>query len=98
MKKITSLVFLSILIMFPAGADAQKPTPSPQQQTIKPADENDVVRISTNLVQVDAVVMDKNGKVVTDLKPEEFGFFVNGKPQQIKNFFFITSEPQASVE
>ena len=35
----------------------------------KPAD-GDVVRITTNLVQVDAVITDKTGKLVTDLKPE----------------------------
>jgi hypothetical protein len=30
--------------------------------------EGDVVRITTNLVQVDAVITDKSGKLITDLK------------------------------
>ncbi len=41
-------------------------TTQQKQQPQKP-DEEDVVRITTNLVQVDAVVTDKSGKVVTDL-------------------------------
>jgi VWFA-related protein len=93
MKKITSLFFLSILVLVSPSAHAQKPQPSPQQ-TVKPADENDVVRITTNLIQVDAVVTDKSGKVVPNLRPEDFEIFVNGKPQQITNFSFITVEPQ----
>jgi VWFA-related protein len=91
MKKITSLFFLSILIMVAPSASAQKPTPTP---TVKPADESDVVRITTNLIQVDAVVTDKNGKVVPNLKPEDFEIVVNGKAQQITNFSFVTVQPQ----
>jgi hypothetical protein len=39
----------------------QRPDPSSSQ---KPA-EGDVVRITTNLVQVDAVITDKNGNPIT---------------------------------
>ena len=64
-----------LLLQIVAGAVAQRPAPSPSppqqtSQSQKP-EEVDVVRITTNLVQVDAVVTDRNGKVVTDLKPEE---------------------------
>jgi VWFA-related protein len=93
MKKITSLFFLSLLVLVSPSARAQKPQPSPQQ-TVKPADESDVVRITTNLIQVDAVVTDKNGKVVTNLRPEDFEIVVNGKSQQITNFSFVTVQPQ----
>ena len=48
-----------------ATATGQQPESQPQQG--KP-DEIDVVRITTNLVQIDAIVTDKNGKQVTDLK------------------------------
>ncbi|MEA2206459.1 MAG: hypothetical protein QOE77_3235 [Blastocatellia bacterium] len=47
-----------------------------------------MVRITTNLVQVDAVVTDKNGKLVADLKPEELQISEDGKPQAITNFSF----------
>ena len=66
------------------------PSPvNPQQQ--KPEDV-DVVRITTNLVQVDAVVTDKNGKVVTDLKPEEVQILEDGKQQKITHFSYNVVE------
>lgn len=91
MKKITSLFFFSLLVMVSSSAHAQRPQPSPQP-TVNPAIENDVVRVTTNLIQVDAVVTDKSGKVVPNLRPEDFELFVNGKQQQITNFSFITVE------
>ena len=48
-----------------------------------------VIRINVNLVQVDAVVTDSNGKPVTDLKREDFELFQDGKPQTITAFDFI---------
>ena len=58
---------------------AQQPTitptpPSVPQQRPQQAEPEDVVRITTNLVQVDAVVTDRSGKPVTDLKPEEIEY------------------------
>jgi VWFA-related protein len=49
-----------------------------------------VVRITTNLVQVDAVVT-KDGKQVTDLTPEDFELFEDGRPQTITNFSYISN-------
>jgi VWFA-related protein len=54
--------------------------------------DEDVVRITTNLVQIDAVVT-KNGKMVTDLKAEDFEIFENGRRQQITSFAFISNVP-----
>jgi len=78
-------------------------TPPPAKQTTQqqpPAqksDGDDVVRITTNLVQVDAVVTDKNGKVVTDLKPEEIQISEDDKPQKITNFSYIVTETPAAT-
>jgi VWFA-related protein len=52
-----------------------------------------VVRITTNLVQVDAVVTDKGGRQVIDLKPEDFEILEDGKPQRITNFSYISTAP-----
>src|ERR1051326_3966149 len=49
----------------------------------------DVVRISTNLVQVDVVVT-KDGKQVPDLKPEDFEILEDGRRQAITNFAFFS--------
>lgn len=59
-----------------------------------PTDKDDVVRISTNLIQIDVTVTDKSGKIITDLKPEEFEIYENGEKQDISNFSFIsTTDP-----
>ncbi len=56
-------------------------------------DEDDVVRITSNLVQIDAVVTDKQGRQVTDLKAEEFEILADGKPQKITNFSYVQNVP-----
>ena len=65
---------------------AQKPSPTP-----KPAADDDVVKISTTLIQIDVTVTDKKGNVVTDLKPEDFEIFENGEKQEISNFSFVSN-------
>jgi VWFA-related protein len=83
--KIFSLTLFSILC-FGFTAFAQKPTPTRMPET-----DEDVVKISTTLVQVDVTVTDKSGKVVTDLKPEEIEIYENGEKQNITNFSFISN-------
>ena len=62
--------------------------PSPPQQQPQKPDDADVVKITTNLVQVDAVVFDKNGKPVTDLTADEVQVFEDNKPQKITHFVY----------
>lgn len=100
MKKRLSLA-LAILLA-PLHAPAQAPTQQPAQAT--PATqrreenpyEDEVVRITANLVQFDAVVTDKKGQQVTDLSPEEFEVTVNGKRQTITNFSYVVASPGAA--
>lgn len=68
------------LIALPALAQQTTPTPPDDQ----------VVRISTDLIQIDVTVTDKRGKVVTDLGPDDFEIFENGDRQEISNFSFIS--------
>ncbi len=96
MKNIVSLAFLILILSISVSSNGQTPTPTttPKQPTqIKPADDEDIVRITTTLIQIDVVVTDKSGKVVTNLKPEDFEILENGKPQKITNFSFVTVEP-----
>src|SRR5438067_12939395 len=81
-----------------AQQPAPSPSPSPSPQTSPPQkpEEVDVVRITTNLVQVDAVVTDKNGKVVTDLKPEEVQIFEDGRQQKITHFTYYVAESRSA--
>jgi VWFA-related protein len=93
---LTAQLATSSFAQQPATSPVTKPTPPAQtapQQPQRPEDV-DVVRITTNLVQVDAVVTDKSGKVVTDLKPEEIKILEDGRPQKITNFsYYVTETP-----
>ena len=55
-----------------------------------------VIRVSVDLVQVDAVVTDAQGRHVADLRPEDFTIFEDGKPQKITHFSYapgIAAQP-----
>ncbi|HEY8562383.1 MAG TPA: VWA domain-containing protein [Pyrinomonadaceae bacterium] len=84
MKKIFSAF---CCLFFAVAAFAQTPTPKPVET------DADVVKISTTLIQVDATVTDKNGRVVTDLTADDFEIFENDKKQSITNFSFVSSVP-----
>ncbi len=90
MKKLfASLVFVFLLTI---GILGQTPTP-----TATPIeDEGDVVKISTTLIQIDVTVTNKNGKVVSDLKPEEIEIYENGKKQEITNFSYVSAAPETA--
>ncbi|MBB5063296.1 VWA domain-containing protein [Granulicella mallensis] len=68
----------------PAAAPAQAPTQVEQQQA--PSTATNTIRRNVRLVVLDGVVVDKQGKAVTDLKREEFHITEDGAPQQIRNF------------
>lgn len=98
------LLALSLITQMICGAVAQQtgtvgPPPPPPQRTIQPQpqkpEDDDVVKITTNLVQVDAVIVDKNGKVVTDLRPDEVQIFEDGKPQKITHFAYNVTGTEA---
>jgi VWFA-related protein len=67
-----------------APAQSQKP-PSKQEQT------DDVVRVKTELVQTDVTVVDKRGRFVDGLKPEQFELRVDAKPQSLAFFEQVTT-------
>jgi VWFA-related protein len=53
--------------------------------------QNDVVKLGVTLVQVDAVVTDKDGKYITDLNAEDFEIYEDGRKQQISNFSYVST-------
>src|SRR5580698_7194109 len=57
-------------------------------QAAPPADSGVVIRSETRVVLVDAVVTDKKGAYVRDLKQKDFKVYEDGKEQQIKSFAF----------
>ena len=66
------------------------PQPPPQQQPAPPQQPTFRVRVDT--VSVDAIVLDKAGKPVTDLTTEDFEIRESGKVQKIETFKFIQTD------
>jgi VWFA-related protein len=54
--------------------------------------QDDVVRITTNLVQVDTVITDRSGKLVTDFKPEELQLYEDNRSQKITHFSYVAND------
>lgn len=86
---------VSFVTSYAQQPQPQQATPPPTQKPSDPANANgqDIVRISTQLVQVDAVVTDKNGKHIEDLTENEFELMVDGKRQSLSHFSRITLPP-----
>ncbi|PYS93317.1 MAG: hypothetical protein DMF64_05560 [Acidobacteria bacterium] len=89
-----SLLALALACSFVSQVVGQQPTTS---QTPPASDQDEVVRITTNLVQIDAVVTDRNGKQITDLSSTDFAIYEDGHPQEIKNFSFISLQPMPTT-
>ena len=51
-----------------------------------PKDDEDVVRIETQLIAADVLVVDRQGRAVTDLTKDDFVVNEDGQPQQIGHF------------
>ncbi len=60
-------------------------------------DQRGVIRITVNLVQVDAVVTDSKGQQITELKPEDFEILEDGRPQKITNFSYVVLQPASRL-
>ena len=88
MCRFSFVSFLLFLSVFSFSAFGQTPEPLPTPPPIV-IDDGDVVKITTNLIQIDVVVTDKNGNQITDLNPEDFEIYENGKRQDISNFSYI---------
>lgn len=76
------LLLLSIVwTAFPQQRQIPKTSPDPTR--------DDVIRTTTNVVQVDAVVTDKHGKAVTDLSAADFEIIEEGKKMTAEYFSFV---------
>ena len=65
-------------------------------QTTPTDDKEDVVRITTNLVQIDVAVT-KDGKPVPNLKAEDFELYEDGHRQTITSFAFVSNVANAAT-
>src|ERR1700744_2412056 len=76
---------LAVTLLF-SSAIAQ--TPAPQPQAAKGDQGLYRMRIESELVLVNVVARDKQGKPITDLKQSDFTILEDGKAQKISSFDF----------
>jgi VWFA-related protein len=81
MKTFVSLMFISL---FAYAGHSQQPAAGPPV-----ADE--VVKITSKLVQLDVVVTDGSGRQVTDLTANDFEILEDGKPQKITHLSYVST-------
>jgi len=90
MTKQITLTLLFALIISPISTLAQTPTGQ------RPAEEKVVV--GTNEVMLDAVVRDKKGRPVKDLKVSDFQVFEEGIAQDIKSFRLVAADADSVAD
>ena len=75
------LLFTFLVVFTPSQLNSQQ-----GQKPDKPQDEGDVVRVKSNLVNIDVLVKDKKGKFVSDLKADDFTVVEDGVQQKVEFF------------
>ena len=80
------LVGLLVLLTGAALTAGQAPAPPAQQP---PAQQPPTFKVRVDYVEVDAVVTDRQGRLVRDLKKEDFQVLEDGKSQVITNFTMV---------
>ena len=86
MKLGAPFLLLLLTLSFETSLFAQKTTPTPKN------DDDEVVRVDTELVDVPVIVVDSTGKPVLNLKQTNFAIFEDGKTQEVADFA-ATSAP-----
>src|SRR5215813_10002543 len=85
------LLGIACITLSVAAARAQtKPSSSPEQ--------DDVIRVNTELVQTDVMVFDKKGHFVDGLKAEDFALKIDNKPQTVSFFERVTSGKESAEQ
>ena len=88
MRKVLAAFLLTTLSLSSFPAQTPRPIPPPPQRSESGLD--DVVRITTELVQTDVVVTDKNEQPITDLQLGDFELYDNGKKQELHFMEFVS--------
>ena len=88
LMKTRFLVSLAVLLLEgvglagQSGSSTQSAPPESQQPAV-------TFRAEVNYVEVDARVMDAQGRFVANLQPDEFELFEDGKPQKVTAFSLV---------
>src|SRR5262245_17372543 len=93
-RTVASLIILLLILSSPITAQQPNQAQKSDQQTGQAQKEPaNVVRISTQLVQIDAVVTDNKGGHIEDLTENEFELTVDGKRQSL-TYFSLVKQPE----
>ena len=93
MGLLLTLLMVSLLGLSSVPAQSQE-----KKETKKSAEEDDVVKVTSNLVNLDVIVKDKKGKAITDLKPDDFTITENGVRQNIEFFDSALAAPEDAAK
>jgi len=74
------ILYLFLLLVPPSGASQAQ-------------NESPIIQLNVNKILIPVVVRDKNGRIVSDLKLEDFQVFDNDKPHSISGIAVETHEP-----
>src|SRR6516162_9825280 len=90
----SAMALAAVLLLNPLPAQQTQPAPSPTPR----AQDSYKFKVESELVLVNVVARDKQGKLVTDLKRDDFTLLEDGKPQKLSSFDFenLDSTPLAS--
>ena len=92
LKSITpAAVFFALFLLFTTGLEAALAPPGPTSPPAKSLSfaqqqDDDVVRVNTDLVVLNATVLGKDGKFVSGLRRADFQIFEDGKEQKLASF------------
>src|SRR6202047_1448013 len=78
---------VALLMLASAFSQTQNSQLAPAQESA----DQPLLRVTVNLVQVDAVVTDIKGNQITDLTADDFVLLQDGKPQKITHFSYIST-------
>jgi VWFA-related protein len=87
-RKATCLVLFVLLAI---------PTMAAGKQSNGAGQGNNVIQVTTHLVQVNVIVKDPHGQLVPGLTRDDFAIFDDGKPQEISGFLVEQSRKPAAL-
>jgi VWFA-related protein len=91
MRKLFAIALVNVLLT--SVSVAQTPQ-KPREETAP----DDVIRISTSLIQTDVVVTDKDDRIIPDLKLSDFKVYESGKQQELRFMEFFAPDAGPRLE
>ncbi len=85
LRALSLSVALLALTLSTSAQQAPRPAPAPPDRQMPPV----TFRVEVNYVEVDAIVVDRQGRFVPDLQARDFEVLEDGKPQKVANFGLV---------